>query len=635
MDGKATLQETETGTETAYELTASFKDSELILSKEKGSSYEVELLLDNWPLELNAEEIAVKLHIPAIFQVDSVKLNESNVKQAIMKFEQNENELQLHITRSNSQRLYENNDGSKAIATIVLELVEEINTMKQEDIKVESMSVIDADKKEHEVNVNDAVTKAIYTPPATAIGKELGNHNPLVSYRFGADPYALVFEDRVYLYMTNDILEKDANGNTKENTYSTINKLGVISSEDLVNWTDHGEIHVAGKDGAAKWASQSWAPAAVHKVIDGKDKFFLYFANNASHIGVLTSDSPTGPWVDPIGKPLISREETPGVADVTWLFDPAVLVDDDGQGYIYFGGGVPEGQFAMPNTARVMKLGEDMISVIGEAEVIPAPYMFENSGINKVGNTYYYTYCSNFYDGTREEGSPPAGEITYMTSDSPMGPWTYQGSILKNPGHFFDVGGNNHHVIFEFHNKWYIAYHAQTLSKAMGAPKGYRSTHLNEVTFNEDGAIQEITADYKGVEQIKALNPYNNIEAETIGWNAGIVIEASQIDANKRVVTEIDHGDWIGLSNVDFGNTGATLFIANVAGGSAPAAIELRLDTPDGQLIGELVVPATADTQFIELQTEIANVTGNHNLFLVFTGASSGNLIELDNYSFK
>ena len=63
--------------------------------------------------------------------------------------------------------------------------------------------------------------------------------------------------------------------------------------------------------------------------------------------------------------------------EVTWLFDPAVIVDDDHQAYIYFGGGIPQGKAERPDTARVMRLGDDMISVVGKAKVIQAPYMFE------------------------------------------------------------------------------------------------------------------------------------------------------------------------------------------------------------------------------------------------------------------
>ncbi|KHF34465.1 Arabinoxylan arabinofuranohydrolase precursor [Paenibacillus sp. P1XP2] len=72
---------------------------------------------------------------------------------------------------------------------------------------------------------------------------------------------------------------------------------------------------------------------------------------------------------------------------------------------------MPEGEHESPGTARVMRLGDDMISVVGEAEPIPAPFMFEDAGIHKKDGTYYFSYCSNFYDGIRPEGSPPAGEI--------------------------------------------------------------------------------------------------------------------------------------------------------------------------------------------------------------------------------
>ncbi|MFB9327728.1 glycoside hydrolase family 43 protein [Paenibacillus aurantiacus] len=468
-----------------------------------------------------------------------------------------------------------------------------------------------------------------------AVGKIPPAGNPLVAHKFGADPYALVYNGRVYLYMTNDVLEYDADGSVKDNTYGNINKIGVISSDDLVNWTDHGNIVAAGPEGAAKWATQSWAPAAAHKVVDGKDRFFLYFANNASGIGVLTSDSPTGPWVDPIGEALILRT-TPGVEDVTWLFDPAVLVDDDGSAYIYFGGGVPKGKDAWPDTARVMQLGDDMISVVGEAVTIPAPYMFEDAGINKVGGTYYYTYCSNFFQGERTAGSPPAGEIAYMTSDKPMGPWTYHGSILKNPERFFGVGGNNHHAIFSFGGAWYIAYHAQTLAKALGVSNGYRSTHLNQVVF-EDGAIHEIQADYEGVKQVKDFNPYVRVAAATMAWSAGVatetIVNADDPSHATQAVTDIDHGDWIALSRVNFGAVGASSFQASILS-EAGGVLELRLDHADGELIGTLHVPAASDAAWTESETQVTGAQGVRDLYLVFKGEPGTKLFKLGYWQF-
>ena len=136
--------------------------------------------------------------------------------------------------------------------------------------------------------------------------KKFGYDTPAMTQRYGADPCAMVYDGRVYIYMTGDVVEYRG-GKAIENTYSKINTINVISSDDLVNWTDHGTIYAAGKDGAARWGGNSWAPTAAYKEIDGQMKFFLYFANNGNGIGVLTADSPVGPFTDPIGKALISR----------------------------------------------------------------------------------------------------------------------------------------------------------------------------------------------------------------------------------------------------------------------------------------------------------------------------------------
>ena len=185
--------------------------------------------------------------------------------------------------------------------------------------------------------------------------------NPIMTSRLTADPYAMEYNGRIYVYGTNDSQQYEKTPDA-DNNYSKINTINVYSSADMVNWTDHGAIPVAGSKGAAKWASNSWAPAACHKTINGKEKFFLYFADNGSGIGVLEADSPTGPWRDPIGKQLISRE-TPGCSgsEIGWLFDPAVLVDDDGTGYLYFGGignttDKPEDFIKNPKCGRVVMI---------------------------------------------------------------------------------------------------------------------------------------------------------------------------------------------------------------------------------------------------------------------------------------
>ena len=481
----------------------------------------------------------------------------------------------------------------------------------------------------------DDVTILKYKDNTQALAKKFGYGNPITTNEFGADPYAIEYNGRVYVYMTADDYEFSDKDNPFSNNFGYITSLRVVSSADLMNWTDHGEIEVAGRNGGkgpAMWASHSWAPAIAHKVIDGKDKFFLYFANDASGIGVLTADTPLGPWTDPIGAALITKQ-TPGCTGVEWCFDPAVLVDDNGSAYIYFGGGIPGNQHDNPKTARVAKLGADMISIDGEAVEIDAPCMFEDSGIFKFGDTYYYSYCSNF-TATTVEGYPGMGTICYMTSKNPMGPFTYQGEIFSNPQMWFGVGGNNHHATFVFNNKSYFIYHAQTVSKALGVERGYRSTHIDEIALGEDGKIKQIKGTYEGIPQLTTMNPYQRIEAETIAWNAGVKAADTGRPGNlftdyNMVLTDLQEGDWTSVSQLDFGSKGADK-ITVAAGSKDGGTIEVRIGYPEGKKIGEIEIPSTGSNHSYQLVTgEIEKVTGTQNIFLVFHEKKTGATTEI------
>ena len=447
-----------------------------------------------------------------------------------------------------------------------------------------------------------------------------GCHNPLMTQRFGADPYALVYEGRIYMYMTGDIFERDEEGNMKENSYNIIDTINVISSDDMVNWTDHGSVLASSERGAAKWGRNSWAPAAAYKKIDGKDKFFLYFANSGNGIAVLTSDSPTGPFVDPIQGPLISRE-TPHCAEVTWLFDPAVLMDDDGNAYIYFGGGIPDDEhIANPQTARVAKLGADMISLDGEPIAIDnVSYLFEDSGINKINGEYYYSYCSNFQVPSEkvDELGFGCGEIILMKSNNPMGPFSMVGSVLKNPEHFFGLGGNNHHCIFTFEGKHYIAYHTRILEQEMGVLKGYRSTNIDEVVI-KDGVIVPTEASRKGVSQTKSLDPYKSQSAATMANMAGVNTVA--ITDGQMVVTDMEDGSWIQVAGVDFGNEGANEFMVTVLHAAQSGKISLYLDSlENGECIGQVAIAAGSAEETVKVTLE-KKPAGVHDLYFGFEG---------------
>ena len=446
--------------------------------------------------------------------------------------------------------------------------------------------------------------------------KPQSDHNPLMTQRYGADPYAMVYDDEVFVYMTSDNFKYSGNS-IVTNSYEQIHTINCISSKDMVNWTDHGVMAVAGSSGAARWANCSWAPTAMHATVNGKEKFFLYFANNGSGIGVVTSDTPYGPWTDPIGAELVSSR-TPTCNTVTWLFDPAVLMDDDGTAYLYFGGGVPQGKASDPGTARVVKLGKNYTSLDGSPKAINPPYLFEDAGANKVGDTYVYSYCSN-WDCT---GNPMSNaQICYMTSKDPMGPFTYKGMFLPNHSEFFQgSGGNNHHAAFKFKDKWYIAYHALLLqmkdSRLGGKDLGYRSTNIDYLSVDENTAtFNKAKGTRSGVDQVQYVNPFDKVEAETMAWMAGI---DTKNGGSNMLVTTGGAGNWTGVAGVDFGE-GASIISAYVSS-KKEGAIKICKGKVDGDVIGYISVPNT-NGQLQEVTATLTKaISGVSDIFFIYSG---------------
>ena len=470
-----------------------------------------------------------------------------------------------------------------------------------------------------------------------AKAKKPGYANPLISHRLGADPCVLVHNERVYMYLTGDVFEYDSWGRLISNTFGHISSIRVISSEDLLNWTDHGEIRVTGVDGLTHWAVNARQPAVVSKTTDGREMFYMYFSNDTSNIGVLMAESPLGPWEDVLGQPLIHRG-LPGVSDVKWCFDPAVLIDDGGAAYMYFGGGLPthaDKDALHPKTARVIRLGDDMVSTRGEAIPIDAPAFYEASGINKIFGKYYYSYCSNFdghYLRQRPKGYPGHGEIAYMVGDSPNGPFEYMGVLLENPIQAFGDGGNNSHCIFEFKDEWFIAYHTQTLSSALDRAKGYRSPHINRLRFYGDGRILQVAADREGVVLPGGVCPYSDNPAYAFAWQAGI--KTAENNAG-MYVTHIHTGDWMAVANVDFGNNGAGRFEAQFAS-SIGGEVEIWLDSPQGEYIGSLAVGILDSNGTWEMRScEVTPASGIRHVFFMFKGDSENSLFDFRSWRFS
>ena len=386
-----------------------------------------------------------------------------------------------------------------------------------------------------------------------------------------------------------------------------------------------------------------------HNETTGKDEFFLYFANWASNVGVLTADSPLGPWKSPLTKALVSGD-TPGVSPCNWCFDPGVVIDENGTGWLSFGGGDPnnKGTDIQPNNAGIIKLKSSMTAVDGKAVKIPAPYHFEASELNVMNGKYVYTYCSNWANRSdadwnkykQEKGisvsKPETCTMCYMVSDNPMDPdsWVYKGVYGPHAS-----APNNHSHLQKFNGKYYHIYHDGSLLDGMKNAKAtdanastYRSICVDEVTVDEaTQTINKATLTAKGVSGIRYLNPYQLLQAETMGNCGGVnyedftniekntSISALGNDASRNLQVKMKEGSWINQKRVDFGSTGADRFTLRAKG---TGTLEIRLGAKSLKTVATVNFSSTAmEEQTIEI--DASQFKGIKSVYFVATAANN------------
>ncbi|MFC2137095.1 family 43 glycosylhydrolase [Bacteroidota bacterium] len=271
---------------------------------------------------------------------------------------------------------------------------------------------------------------------------------------FHADPSIHKWDGKFWIYPSHDIAGSD---------WWNMVDWHCFSSNDLVNWTDHGVIFsLDNVSWAEKWA---WAPDCMKY----NDKYYFYFTAD-DQIGVAISENPFGPFKDTLGKPLIEKGE-----GETRVMDPAIFIDDDEEIYLYFG----------QNAARVVKLNKDMISRKGEIINLEVQNFHEGAWMHKKDSIYYLSYPSYMGDLT-------ANLLEYSISNSPLGPFEYKGVILDNRSR------NVHHSIIDIEDQWYLFYHIQ-------GPSPYeRQVCAEYLYYNEDGTIKPIEMTKEGISAIPA-----------------------------------------------------------------------------------------------------------------------------------
>lgn len=277
--------------------------------------------------------------------------------------------------------------------------------------------------------------------------------------------------DQLYVYTGHD------EAGVTQNDF-IMNEWGafVTSDVDAGEWTHHPSL--MRPEQVFSWATPGRAYAGeVQQGVDGRYYWYVpvHEANSPAGdkfgIGVAVSNSPTGPWTDHAGGPIVSQRVP--TSNNIHNIDPTVLVDGAGANrrvHMYWGS---FGNLRRIELAQDMKTPVSPVrSVTGLPGFFEAPWLFERDG------TYYLAYAGN--NAGPDSPCTPAHYhacISYASAPSAEGPWTYRGRVLAPVS-----STTSHPGIVELNGQWWIAYHT---ADAEGGNHFRRAAAIDRVEWDD------------------------------------------------------------------------------------------------------------------------------------------------------
>ena len=409
--------------------------------------------------------------------------------------------------------------------------------------------------------------------------------NPIIRDQFTADPTARVFNNKVYLYPSHDIVPPAG----QRQDWFCMEDYHVFSSENLTDWTDHGVIVTQNKVPWVRPDSYSmWAPDCIER----NGKYYFYFPSAPKDgrgfgVGVAIADRPEGPFI-------CEPEPIKGINGI----DPCVLQASDGNAYIFWGAGrcaklKPNMKELADDTPKEkVKWGNREFEMLGvnclkelPSRQAEGPFAFEANG------WYYLTYPY-----VRENTEV----LGYAMSKNPMGPYEYKGLIM--PEHENGCW-TNHHSIINYKGQWYLFYHQNAFSPR---DDKRRSVQIDKLYFNPDGTIKEVKKTMRGVGINKATE---KIEIDRFS-DASIGVTTSNLDFDSiprfrgYEATLPTKGSWLKYNDVDFSPiTDAYLIVNAKAAGNSEFCI--REKTAKGKVIAR--IPMNVITQMGQFRRDQSN----------------------------
>lgn len=428
--------------------------------------------------------------------------------------------------------------------------------------------------------------------------------NPIIPNQGANDPHIRIFNGRAYLSASHD--------RSIENKGFTMDNWWLWSSDNLVDWKLESVLQPE-QTYIGKPFSECWATDIAYR--DGK--YYWYFSEGNKQSGVMVSDSPSGPWKDPLGKPLLTSEMTP-----THEYDMGIVQDASGEFYIVFG----------VWDYYIAKLNPDMISLAEKPHKIEiknprGPYNQdgENTKMPTDDKPFIHSYNGKYY---------LSWGCFYAMADNVYGPYNYTGSVMDAssfaPGFEKPTWPNGflqgrHGSFFEFHNQWYFAY----CDISQTGNRFFRDTFISYVHYRDNGEMALVRVDGVGVGEYDVNN--GKIEAEDYFKASGI--SKQEISNGGFAVGDIGNNDYLVFPNVK-GLSGKITIEFQVARNKA-ATIEIRKDSPEGELMASCKVKAIKSaTGFESIRCNLPKLEDKQNLCLVFKG-NGKQIIQIDSFSLK
>ncbi len=470
--------------------------------------------------------------------------------------------------------------------------------------------------------------------------------NPISSYHYLADPSAASDGDTFYILTDTD----DMCVSSDPFAYNIVG-LYAFSSKDMVNWTDHGMVFQSKRE-FGTYPGNTWASGIAVR----NGRAFIVYPDASNGVGLITAPSIDGPYTDPIKEAYnvnyiaaipTQWDPKPSVIgncdDIDHCFDPGIFFDDDGTGYVIFGGGSDKSvNRPIGNNFDLIKFSEDNGKVTLDRNSltrISAEKSFEAPYIHKHGDWYYISFNNS------------GQEIGYGMSKNPAGPYSYKGIAIGAVWQINDCetteyhgcdGGNNHQGFADFKGKTYAVYHDRRLVRAkehpasLGVidpePGNHRSVSIDEITYAADGTMNKLVFTKEGPKQVGKFDPYQTYKALTSSKQRNVRSRTdwTKGQAVKHVLTPLSGGNkesWIRVTGVDFGNGAENLRIkaANVGNGNK---VEIHKGSVTGALAGSCELTKTSGWQsYTDNDCAMTGLTGVvDQLFFVFKGAADSTM---------